>query len=650
MTSPTNTTDGTGEQTRAQTEERVTSLIPVRTHPDGPATRSRLRRTFAGLAVASATGTYLARRSDKPAVKAFGLGLTAPGGGFIYAKSPARAAASAAAVGGSIGLLWGLGPVLAPPAVWAGSAALAARRARRTATGTWSGAELAVPVGTVALAAGVSAARRAAFKASTERGEAMNERLSQITFPISSAPAAPPVTESTPEDLASLRYALDLGLQPLDRWDGFKTIDQFRESALRYQLQFLQYALATSQYTRTPAFTGYLSEAQRNSIEKMLEPKVWKYWRWENLWGNLRWDPDPVKRDNVMLSGYWAVMVGLYEAMTGDGRYNEPGSLTFRNGPGEVYRYDFPALAKLMADNMNGSPFCMFPCEPSWIYPFCNSYALNTVVLHDRMHTPVGSDVVQRFREAFDADFLQPDGRVVGIRNGRFGFNIPSTVTVSDAVLSFWLNPAMPDIAQRLWWTMRQKTVKPNGGELFPAQRTWDFIDPGNYRIGKDSFSRGAVYLAASEMGDDEVIDEVRESFDAQERAEVKNGARYYPNVSVYSNVQHILARFTRHNSMREMVAFDLPETWRTGPRLAEAAYPDVLVAKAVTDGRGLELVLRPGNGAARTTLAIERLTPGATYDVSGAAVDRVTAGDDGRGMIEIDLDDRREVNVRPQA
>jgi hypothetical protein len=128
-----------------------------------------------------------------------------------------------------------------------------------------------------------------------------------------------------------------------------------------------------------------------------------------------------------------------------------------------------------------------------------------------------------------------------------------------------------------------------------------------------------------------------------------RDGARYYPNVSVYSNVQHILARFTRHNAIREMVAFDLPESWRTGPRLAEAAYPDVLVAKAVTDGRALDLVLRPGNGSVRSALAIERLTPGATYDVDGATVDHVTAGSDGRAIVEVDLGDRREVTVRPR-
>jgi hypothetical protein len=87
----------------------------------------------------------IAKRSESPAVKAFGLGLAAPGGGFLYTRSPAAAAASAAAFGASIGLLWGLGPVLVPPSVWLGSAALAARRAKRL--GGCKVAEAVVPAG-----------------------------------------------------------------------------------------------------------------------------------------------------------------------------------------------------------------------------------------------------------------------------------------------------------------------------------------------------------------------------------------------------------------------------------------------------------------------------------------------------------------------
>lgn len=40
-----------------------------------------------------------------------------------------------------------------------------------------------------------------------------------------------------------------------------------------------------SQYTRTPAFTGYLAEAQRNAITKMCDKRVWGYWATGSLFG-----------------------------------------------------------------------------------------------------------------------------------------------------------------------------------------------------------------------------------------------------------------------------------------------------------------------------------------------------------------------------
>lgn len=105
------------------------------------------------------------------------------------------------------------------------------------------------------------------------------------------APVA--VTESSADDLASLRYLLDLALQPIDDFTGFTRLEQIGGSALRYQLSYAGYALSMAQYTRTPAFGGYLAEAQANLIRKMCDKRVWGYWATEQLAGYLRWNPDP---------------------------------------------------------------------------------------------------------------------------------------------------------------------------------------------------------------------------------------------------------------------------------------------------------------------------------------------------------------------
>jgi len=96
-------------------------------------------------------------------------------------------------------------------------------------------------------------------------------------------------------------------------------------------------------------------------------------------------------------------------------------------------------------------------------------------------------------------------------------------------------------------------------------------------------------------------------------------------------------------------VAFGAPDAWRQGPVLSEVAYPDVQVAKAVTDGRALDLVLRPGTGPVRTVLLVERLAAGREYAVTGAAQQTCVAGPDGTAVIEVDLGGRHEVRIAPR-
>lgn len=460
----------------------------------------------------------------------------------------------------------------------------------------------------------------------------------------------PPVVEASDDDLGIMRYLLDLSLQPLDQWEGYDHIEQLGGSALRYQLNSLSYALALSQLTRTPAFTGYLAEAQRNVILKMCDRKVWRYWAYENLVGYGRWNPDPIALNNVMYSAYFGVMVGLYETLNDDRRFSEPGALTLCWNDRQRYEYDFGRLAGAIEFNMRVRPDSpQYPCEPHLIYPMCNTFAFNSLIMHDRLHgTAMTGDLVQRVREVYDRDgWLRTDGRFVAGRVENTKIPILPTSIAYDAVMAFWLNPAMPELARDTWHVVRDCHIHFDHKHPQLKGQLWDRIDFGNYNLARgDTFTRAMLTHTAREMGDEDVALAFQRSLEELKEVTWKGGARRFHGISVMGNGIYAMARFGRAQGMSDLVNGNIPEAWRQGPLLTEAAYPAVLVARAVSDGSGLELVLRAGEGPQRTTLALGRLQPGRTYRVEGACVDRLVAGEDGTALLAVDLQDRNVVKL----
>ena len=77
----------------------------------------------------------------------------------------------------------------------------------------------------------------------------------------------------------------------------------------------MSWNLAFGQYTQLPAFHGYLNQAQENLIRKHIDRKTWNYWQWESLWGNFEYEKNPIRTDNIMLSGFLGVSLGLFETV-----------------------------------------------------------------------------------------------------------------------------------------------------------------------------------------------------------------------------------------------------------------------------------------------------------------------------------------------
>jgi hypothetical protein len=628
------------------------ALIPERDTPDGPVTTQRMRRTVFGYLALAVAGIAIAGRAADRRAANLGVGMIAPGAGYLSAGKPLRFLASVVGFVVSLVMWLGSGNVLAPILVWLSTALGAGRHDVRRPL-----AKAIVPVSSVAMIGGGLALRRRAFKKAVQQRSQRNEFLKTLGAtndgPIVSSvkrESAPPVPELSVEQLEHARFALDRALQPVGEFEGYDRIEQFQLSSIRYQVACNGYGLTTVQYAHTPAFHGYLSLAQRNTIAKWQERICWAFWSKESMWGHLRYNPDPIPRDDIMVSGWLGNQIAGYVAATRDHRYTEPGSISFRHPRGMRYDYDLHSLTEVLSRNFAASKFGLFPCEPNWIYALCNGFGILPLPIHDHLY---GTDYVERilprFRRGFEDEFLSAAGRTVGIRSKWTGFSIPAgTSILSDAAVIWQIHPVMPDIARRQWEILKREMLTVHGdGRLDVKMSGWDRIDTGNYRRSAVS---ALVWLqaAATELGDTDVAAAAGARIAEEGQAVTEGGVRRLAKGSAQANLTWLMSNCGRPNAHYDRVNFGIPDAWARGPILDEADYPQVLVARAVTDGDALDVVLRPGDGGGRRRLGFARLRPGATYTVRGGVEHQIVAAGDGTASAHVDLDGRRELRLSP--
>ncbi|MET0887642.1 MAG: hypothetical protein ABWX92_14470, partial [Mycetocola sp.] len=425
-------------------------------------------------------------------------------------------------------------------------------------------------------------------------------------------------------------------------------MEQFQPTAIRYQLNYLGWALSVLQYSRMPAFHGYLSEAQRMLIEKYQQRRVWSYWWIENLWGNLESNPDPVRKQNVMLSGFFGLQIGTYQSATGDMRYLEPGSVKFHWDRRRTYEYSLSTICDAMARGIDASEWGMLVCEPNWLYSYCNGTAANTFKIQDRMTgTDYWSALEGRYIRTLDEEMHRPDGLAMSFKSTRTGYGHGAKPS-----RSVELRPIAPDLADRAWALMKAGVwLTDDEGKVtstvFPHMPK--ALDYGN--AGESAAQRYGVMLqAAREAGDEE-----RASVTWNELLEVGDPIRTrdgleFPGASIMAKSNAGLGAFGRKGAWLDLVERGLPEAWASGPILKEVPFDDVMVARAETDGQVLDLVLYPVDDVTETSLVLARLTPGRSYEVSGDLTTSVVSDDEGEAVVSVRLTGRTAIHIRPTA
>jgi hypothetical protein len=618
----------------------------------GPVTIARQRRTLAIYLAMVVAGLLPSLLQLAPGLQAAGLGLIAPGAGFFAVGGWAMLLVPLTLllfVASCVAWFWA-GMVLAPVTVWLGSALLAGAIAGES---LWPPA----PFAAVALAGAVALGfRRRTIRLRSEalaKGIARETYVPQSLAEVQAEAADVPdiaARELTPDQLSSLRYLLDRALQPIDQWGGFDVIDQFQPAALRYQINHMGFALGIAQTAYVPSFTGYMGQAQRNLIEKYLLRKVWGYWVYESCWGHLNFSNwDPADRDNIMLTGWFGMHVGQYMLATGDRRYLQPGSLSFRLNERTTYVHDFKSIIGSVTRNYDSAEFGHYACEPNWIYPICNHYGMASLAVADAV---TGSDNVARYLPgwfaAMDTEFTDEGGSIIGLRSQHTGLPVPFPVT--EFGYAPFENVFAPDRAQKQWATARRELAPllqsgPDG--RLQLKLPGKGLDTGNYRPGHTG-AYASILVAAREFGDDLLAEAAQAGLDADCAPEVRDGVRRYTAGSNDTNAYAVLGSLIRTGDFRRSFAQGPAKSTRTGPILAGASYPDVLVARAYSDGSALDLTLYPGRDDGAQLLTLARLQPGRRYRVEGAIGEMIEASADGTADIRVSLSGRTVVRITP--
>ncbi len=638
----------------AAVPNEVVQAFLARESSVGPVTSARRRRTALIYTVMCLVGIIPMLTGMTASAKAAGLGLWIPGGGFLAVGGWAMLLfpLTVALFGLAVFAWFGSGMVIAPIIVWFGSAVLAGGVAGDSIS---SFGALLVPA--IVIATGIYCYRAARERKAAElaRLDARKQFLPaaiaeaiEVAGPVPSGDAR----ELSSEDLAAVRYLYDRALQPVGEINGYDKIDQFQTSALRYQINNIGYALAMLQCHYAPNFHGYLHRAQRNLIDLYLERKIWSYWIYESAWGHLNvTNPDPAGKDNIMLTGWFGLHVGMYMLNSGDRRYGEPGSLPFRLSPHRVFHHDIHSLEQSVLRNFLDSEFCLYPCEPNWVYPICNHFGMASLAVYDRLYAKgYVHATLDRWLKSLDTEFTDYSGSVIGLRSSLTGIRFP--FPAGEAGFAIFENCFAPERAQRMWAIARHelkqvlKADQAGNRKVSLPGRGFDF---GNYRPGWAGAYAG-IMDSAREFGDEETAAAARESLDQECGRIMTGGVLRYANGSNLANVMAVRARIHRRDDFRNAVIKGPSEEALRGPVLADARYPDVLVARARSSGDDLDLVLYPGTDQVSQSLRIERLNPGRRYLVRNGREENVTADNAGAVSILVDLHGRTRIQILPAA
>ncbi len=455
---------------------------------------------------------------------------------------------------------------------------------------------------------------------------------------------AEPVHELDAVQWGHLRHIVRLSRQMPGDWSDMGPFDPTNEGddAYRYQLAYMAYTLGLVQYHYLPSYRELLRETLAALVRKMLRHDVWGYWELTSR-GSKVMDPDlevlvdgwvdPVIRKNVMYSGHLLMMVSLYEMLYRDGRYFEPGSLTFECRPPfrglgpQDFPYDLASLAAVIHEQFAASGGMGCECEPNGIFVYCNQFPMLGLSHLDCVRgTDVAPRLMQDFREAwtrqsnlFSVDTSADLPVFLMVRQNEVVYEDSQDNKEAASVVSWgpfmhvWQKDYVEALYPQVLPRVRRETQWGFGVSLEQFHRThleyqirpsMDLVDPMMLGV----HTHGMLALLAAEMGDEETRDGLLAHADAVMSPTWKNGGLFYPRCDELDTERYVTcvmgngllaaARINPRDGIHDLYTSPWGAEELTDPQVTGVAFPDVLVTAARFDRDTRHLLVRlvPGD------------------------------------------------------
>lgn len=611
--------------------------FPTSLKPSKTVSKSRIKQTlsFYGILYVIAFSLYFLPSENF--IKPFAIGLLFPGAGFLSAPDFGVLYFSLTFLVFTFSLfLWfATGNIILPPLIWLSAAVIS----------IFYSAEAPVSTNTLFLIPPILIfILWAVFKTKNHLGHIRRKKLNDFlsTHPniIFSDRAEDKNDELSLLDLQHMKLFLDRSLQPINEFNGFDRLDQFQTAAIRYQINFMSYAMSVARNEYFPAFSGYIDQAQQNLHHKQENHKVWKYWELENSWGNLNLNPNPIIKDNIMFSGFFSAQIA-YNILSRSQILQKPVTINCLHPSGKQYSYSLTETIEILVQQFKHADFGLLPCEPNWIYPLCNAITATAVRAHDTLYkTSYWEEIKHQFRHALETEFIAPNGHFVPFRSAYTGFSAPQIGgAVMQAFPCYFLNALFPDLALRQWMTLKHDLKTNNWKKSLWA------VDVGNYTLSRAS-SYAATALAAREIGDHEVTDLLLNYLDQDHPYQTQNEISYRKNASLWANANAFTAKISKKGSLQKLIC-NSPEKLKSKPELVSAPYPDYLVAKAKNINDTLQIVLYPCSKEPMQTLSLKNLHPETIYKTIGVSSFTFTSDQIGEAKIQIPITERVSLHIR---